>query len=46
MGDFYPREEVVMYELEEMDSQVIEATWELNEIKRKKFNDRHSAAYC
>ncbi|MFH1374383.1 MAG: CHC2 zinc finger domain-containing protein [bacterium] len=35
MEDFYPREEVVLYELEEMDSQVIEATWERNAMRKR-----------
>ncbi|MFH1374368.1 MAG: hypothetical protein ABII79_11280 [bacterium] len=46
LEDFYRREEVILYQLEELDSIVSEAKWELSETKRKARTYDNTEACC
>lgn len=44
---FYPREEVLLYQLEELDAEISYATYELSRLKKKVTqNDKSSCTHC
>lgn len=43
---FYPREEILLYQLEGLEPVIAEATWKVNEIKRRIRKDENTALRC